>query len=995
MATKERKKTSSKDTVSGRKSSNTINNIEKNNTKSAKNAISGKKQIQANDDRTIKIIVGLTLIVLGVFLFAAVEFQAAGQFGNVIGKFLKGTMGAIGIVFPFYLILVGIMMIADKTVRVSTMSFVLGLIILLMLCVINSGRFINPEKIVFNAKDFFDKGVTLKSGGLFGMGLGSLLVKYLGKIGLYCIGIGVAVLCTFILLKDTPIKKLINHIRIRNQERLIEKNELREVKAKEKEDRLKEKERIKENQKKINDIKAEQKRKREETKAKNAKEIEEGSHDGLFASWPSLFPKDHEVIDDSSKFDKGLPLNPKEERIINVMNDDSNRPQISRGLGLEPQRVIEPGHGLGEELTTLPKENYDSRAEGLKIVQSSVQPKNETAPSRTRVDNEKEKRMPVEKTRSDYTSPATTSSNSETKNVDKISNREAKDATLDEAEFNKVKKPRRYKKPPIDLLKYVSSNQDLSKTNSELKEKAELLERTLQSFNVDAKVIQVTQGPAVTRYEIQPNVGVKVNKIVSLADDIALNLRARSIRIEAPIPGKAAVGIEVENDNVNMVTIRELIDSKEFKQADSKISFGVGRDIAGKAIVADLKSMPHLLIAGSTGSGKSVCINSIITSILYKADPDEVKLVLIDPKVVELGDYNGIPHLLIPVVTDATKAAASLNWAVAEMTNRYKLFADNHVKDLAGYNEFLKSEGRKDETLPQVVIIIDELADLMMAAPSQVEESICRLAQLARAAGMHLIVATQRPSVDVITGLIKANIPSRIAFAVASQFDSRTILDMGGAEKLVGKGDMLYNPLGMGKPIRVQGCFISAEETHRVIDFVKNQQDAEYDNQVLDTINKGNAQGSGGDSTDELFDEAVQFVIEAGKASTSLIQRRFRIGYNRAANIIDEMEARGIIGPADGSKPRQVFATSVPGTEEDEVYSDNESGSEDITTSSSEEGIINESSSELESSSEAVYESGQEIREDTKFTYHSDSEEEFDSRNSKLIQDLWDDMDNK
>ena len=377
-----------------------------------------------------------------------------------------------------------------------------------------------------------------------------------------------------------------------------------------------------------------------------------------------------------------------------------------------------------------------------------------------------------------------------------------------------------------------------------------------------------------------------------------------------------------------MVSIREILNSSEFKNAKSKISFGVGRDIAGKSIIADLKTMPHLLIAGATGSGKSVCINGIITSILYKADPEEVKLVLIDPKVVELGEYNGIPHLLIPVVTDPNKAAAALNWAVAEMTNRYKLFADSHVRDLEGYNEYVERENKKLseskseydsrsdgiaveklEKLPQIVIIIDELADLMMAAPSQVEEAICRIAQLARAAGMHLIVATQRPSVDVITGVIKANIPSRIAFAVASQFDSRTILDMSGAEKLVGKGDMLYSPIGAGSPIRVQGCYIDDAEIHRVIDFVKNQADADYNDEVIERINSGNAGSSSGASKDELFDEAVEFVITAGKASTSLIQRRFRIGYNRAANIIDDMEREGIIGPAEGSKPRQVLMT--------------------------------------------------------------------------------------
>ena len=480
---------------------------------------------------------------------------------------------------------------------------------------------------------------------------------------------------------------------------------------------------------------------------------------------------------------------------------------------------------------------------------------------------------------------------------------------LSQEELNQTQAVKKYKKPPISLLERSSGG---ARANSSLlTAKAQKLEETLRNFHVDARVMQVTQGPTVTRYEIQPAVGVKVNSIVRLADDIALNLEARSIRIEAPIPGKAAVGIEVENDAVTMVRLREIIDSDEFKNSKSKITFAVGKDISGKAIVADLKSMPHLLIAGSTGSGKSVCINSIITSLLYKANPDEVKLILVDPKVVELGNYNGIPHLLIPVVTDPSKAAAALNWAVAEMTDRYKKFAEEGVRDLESYNEYVRANEEPEKVMPQVVIIIDELADLMMAAPSQIEESICRLAQMARAAGMHLIVATQRPSVDVITGVIKANIPSRIAFAVSSQVDSRTILDMQGAEKLVGKGDMLFNPMGMGKPIRVQGTFVTDGEVHKVIDFVKSQVEngtSSYNEDILTKIERTNVQESMDDS-DDLLPEAIDLVVRSGQASVSMLQRRFRIGYNRAARIVDMMEARGIIGPQDGSRPRQVLMT--------------------------------------------------------------------------------------
>lgn len=465
-----------------------------------------------------------------------------------------------------------------------------------------------------------------------------------------------------------------------------------------------------------------------------------------------------------------------------------------------------------------------------------------------------------------------------------------------------------YKLPPIDLLSKAPSS-TRGDEGATLKAKATKLEQTLLNFGVNAKVLQVTKGPAVTRYEIQPSVGVKVSSIVRLADDVALNLEAKSIRIEAPIPGKAAVGIEVENERINLVVLRDIIESREFREATSKISFSVGKDIAGNSIVANLKDMPHLLIAGSTGSGKSVCLNSLIISILYRAKPEEVKLVLIDPKVVELGNYNGIPHLLVPVVTEPTKAAAALNWAVAEMTERYKKFAALGVRDLESYNNLVKSKGEEDLFLPQIVIIIDELADLMMVAPSQVEETICRLAQMARAAGMHLIVATQRPSVDVITGVIKANIPSRISFAVSSQFDSRTILDMGGAEKLVGKGDMLFNPLGLSKPIRVQGAFISDTEVHKVIEFLKNQvPNNEYSADVISKIEKTYESGND-DDRDELLQDAIETVVRAEQASVSMLQRRFRIGYNRAARLIDMMETRGIIGPSDGSRPRKVLMT--------------------------------------------------------------------------------------
>ncbi len=466
-----------------------------------------------------------------------------------------------------------------------------------------------------------------------------------------------------------------------------------------------------------------------------------------------------------------------------------------------------------------------------------------------------------------------------------------------------------YEKPPLTLLGKNTSVQTPS-SKAQILENAKKLEETLKSFGVSAKVVEICTGPTVTRYELSPGQGVKVSKISSLSDDLALNLAAAGIRIEAPIPGKSAVGIEVPNKEVQPVFVSEVIWDEEFQKFPSKLAFGLGKDIAGDVIVWDIARMPHLLIAGATGAGKSVCINTLITSILYKSTPEEVKLLMIDPKVVELSVYNGIPHLLIPVVTDPKKAAGALNWAVVEMSSRYTQFAEAGVRDLKGYNAYRKEHG--DNTfLPQIVIIIDELADLMMATPKEVEEAICRLAQLARAAGIHLIIATQRPSVDVITGLIKANVPSRLAFAVSSGTDSRTILDMVGAEKLLGKGDMLFKPVGMNKPLRVQGAFISDKEVESIVTFLKKDGPVEYDAEMIEriTVAAGGGLVGGEEGTDEFTDAAIEFIVKKGKASVSMLQRQFRIGYNRAARIIEELEERGIVGEEDGSKPRQVLMT--------------------------------------------------------------------------------------
>ena len=509
-----------------------------------------------------------------------------------------------------------------------------------------------------------------------------------------------------------------------------------------------------------------------------------------------------------------------------------------------------------------------------------------------------------------------------------------------------------YLVPPFSLLE-PQPQENEENVSKELKTNAEKLVDTLKSFGVQTTVTHISRGPSVTRYELQPAAGVKISKITNLSDDIAMNLAATGVRIEAPIPGKSAVGIEVPNKNVSIVKMRSLVESREFQNAKSKLTVVLGVDITGKITLADLSKMPHLLIAGATGSGKSVCVNSMLVSLLYKAGPDDVKLMLIDPKVVELGVYNGIPHLLVPVVTDPRKAAGALNWAVNEMLERYKTFAEYNVRDMHSYNRLVDKQNaglddtevevpertfeedemlaqakadivneekpkevHKLEKMCQIVIVIDELADLMMAAPNEVEESICLLAQMARAAGMHLVIATQRPSVDVITGLIKANVPSRIAFAVKSQVDSRTILDSGGADKLLGKGDMLFSPIGTTKPIRVQGGFVDDDEVERIVNFVKNNKIVEYDKNVIDEIEKNavldgktkDNEGAEGEA-DPMIEQAIECVVEAGQASTSLLQRRLRVGYARAGRLVDDMEKMGIVGPHQGAKPRDVLMT--------------------------------------------------------------------------------------
>lgn len=582
--------------------------------------------------------------------------------------------------------------------------------------------------------------------------------------------------------------------------------------------------------------------------------------------------KDPEIIEEPSAESGAAPVEPEEEVPFDIPVFDA----ISKKVNVpEPEEVIEASELLGEDA----EPPFEAEAAGGAELFAAPTDVPETAPEPA---PEKPKR------------------------VERLTAEQEADlrGQLDE---NMKAIPIPYKFPPTTLLAPGKSKKGAD-SREELRETAVKLVETLKSFGVEVKLLQVSRGPTVTRYELQPSVGVKVSKITNLADDIALNLAAAAVRIEAPIPGKAAIGIEIPNKEVTSVALRDVIESDEFKNAPSKLSVALGMDITGKAIIGDIAKMPHVLIAGATGSGKSVCINSIITSILYKADPNEVKLMMVDPKVVELGVYNGIPHLLVPVVTDPKKASGALGWAVSEMTRRYNLFAENGVRDLAGYNEVLELDG--EEKLPQIVIIIDELSDLMMVAPKEIEDSICRLAQMARAAGMHLIIATQRPSVNVITGVIKANIPSRIAFAVSSHIDSRTILDSAGAEKLLGKGDMLFMPMGASKPTRIQGAFISDKEVERVVEFIKDTSEASYDEDIKDKINATVGVEPDDADCDELLPKAIEIAVASGSISTSMVQRRLGVGYARAGRIIDQMEARGIISGADGSKPRNVLVSA-------------------------------------------------------------------------------------
>ncbi len=592
------------------------------------------------------------------------------------------------------------------------------------------------------------------------------------------------------------------------------------------------------------------------------------------------------------------------EKVAPVISEHRERRRMSRENIDVPLDADPPSDDVKDEKKTAKraKKKENTAEDETAVPRDIIDEINETT-RRHKKEREKAKEEAKTKTIDEIVEDAS-KEKTENKPIEKFTvSKEAMDSTVND-----------YKLPTVDLLK-VAAKKSTKDISGELKENAKMLIDTLHSFNVDATITDISRGPTVTRYELKPAAGIRISKITGLADDIALNLAATHVRIEAPIPGKAAVGIEVPNTIKNAVSMRELIDTPEFAEQGSKLSAGLGKDIAGKCVYCDISKMPHLLVAGTTGSGKSVCMNSIITSILYRAKPDEVKFLMIDPKQVEFSKYAGIPHLLVPVVTDPRKAAGALGWAVSEMLQRYQRLSQVGVRDIEGYNKYV-SKHDDMETMPKICIFIDEFADLMMAAPKEVEDSVCRLAQMARAVGMHLVIATQRPSVDVITGLIKANISSRIALTVSSQIDSRTILDAAGAEKLLGHGDMLYSPIGASKPVRVQGCFISDEEVEELCDFIKNQGESQYDEGIAKEIEAKAVQDKksspfeddgDGEQLDALFEKAVDVVLETGTASTSFLQRKLSVGYARGAKIIDQLEEKGIIGPANGSKGREIL----------------------------------------------------------------------------------------
>ena len=822
----------------------------------------------------------IVIIVLGVLVVLSLHTNMIGAIGSVTKAVMFGIFGRVAYVLAYFLILYGIMIFLNKTSYLTIRSLFCLLALFICVCMLNASLYegLGTELNVALIKEAYSSETM--NIGVFGAVAGTLLNKLAGLVGMRIIAI-CGIIITLMFIIDTPISVFFDNMKIK---RAAVKNTRQAQKAAN--EMILERERARKEEEHQLAMEEMEKQREEAAKKSNAADYTKGEAHPTSGEPLQQTPAPAQSVDPAPAIDE-----PQEE--FPVFNPSFTPETIGRKSADDPSASVTSGqkqilHYMNDD-TLFGQEGPIQEGYGLN---GEGTPKPEVT---------------------EYTGPNIPQEVTQTEKPSRTSRKPRTEKPVVPAEQEEIAEEPDYRFPPVDLLKKPVATQ-AGKGNADIEEQARVLEETLASFGVSATVDHMIKGPTVTRFEVHPAAGVKVSRIVSLQDDLALNLRAKSLRIEAPIPGKAAVGIEISNDTTSTVYLREVLESKEFTTAKSKISVGLGKNVSGSSVVANLKSMPHLLIAGATGSGKSVCVNSIILSLLYKARPDEVKLILVDPKVVELSNYNGIPHLLIPVVTEPAKASAALGWAVGEMNERYNKFAEESVRDLESYNETVRANGEEDKVMPQIVIIIDELADLIMAAQNAVEDSICRLAQKARAAGMHMVIATQRPSVDVITGVIKANVPSRIAFAVSSQVDSRTILDMAGAEKLVGKGDMLYYPQGMAKPERVQGCFVSDEEVNKVIEFLKKEAAGEthYNSDVINALSRTSSASGGGTGKsepeeDDLLADAIECVVRAEQASVSMLQRRFRIGYNRAARLIDLMEERGIVGPADGARPRKVL----------------------------------------------------------------------------------------
>lgn len=897
---------------------------------SAKRQTKKERMAQIERQQAFKKEIFLWIVVAVSILLFISNFGIGGNLGNAVSGFLFGLFGMVAYIFPLVLLVSSFFAVSNKGNSYAIMKLVMTLVLIWFICVFMYLA-VYGEFAVSPVQSYIDSVERHSGGGFIGALIGCILVPAVGIIGAYVVTIVVMIICLVLITGKSFMKGMRNGGR-KVYESARENNEryqeYRQYKSRERQTReglasdntdsdIKQaakggrgsKRAGRRMDNKITGVSLDTKIDGSENALDSGMTGSDTAHVGIFGQGAAATDALGEITIEN------YPSSPaiKEKKTTSLTSGDAGEIVQTPDFGVASEPVSVLGGTAASHVSQIPisgcvepdiSDDFDIQKDNE--LQSKL-----SAPAADAVMTKPPAAEPgKKKVKSDKDELA--------KEVEKVSEQIA----INDAENAIQQKP--YVFPAVDLLKAPDRGKT-GDSQAHLRETAAKLEQTLNVFGVNAKVNNISCGPAVTRFEITPELGVKVSKIVNLADDIKLNLAAADIRIEAPIPGKAAVGIEVPNSQSVAVSFRELVESEEFKNAKSKITFAVGKDIAGKVKVTDIAKMPHLLIAGATGSGKSVCINTIIMSILYKAKPDEVKLIMIDPKVVELSVYNGIPHLMIPVVTDPKKAAGALNWAVSEMTDRYEKFANSGVREINGYNAMIDAMDGKDTEkppkMPQIVIIVDELADLMMVASKDVEEAICRLAQLARAAGIHLIIATQRPSVNVITGLIKANMPSRIAFAVTSGVDSRTILDMNGAEKLLGKGDMLFDPQGVPKPLRVQGAFVSDKEVSDIVKFIiENNENAQYSNDVAQkmeslsndttntTVTISDVENTD-DGRDSYFAEAASIITDKERASIGMLQRYLKIGFNRAARIMDQLEEAGVVGPEEGTKPRKVLVT--------------------------------------------------------------------------------------